>query len=120
MCRFLVPEIPALHRVAGHDNVIVAQHSSTPGSSSETSLQLKPDKSERLPPLKTPSKTEGSEQASLGRAPDGTGSMEDSSLRSDIAVPLACPQNDLDKAIEEARVTKDLVSVGKYGHAINS
>ena len=106
----MVPEIQPLHRVAGHEDALPIQHPSTPGLSSETSLQLKPDKEERLLPLQTPSRTEGSGQTSLDRIPDNIGSSKGSfSQRGAVD-----PHNDLDKAIEEAQATKDLVSITKY------
>ena len=41
--------------------------------------------------------------------------MVESSRHKDTAVPHAYPQNDLDKAIEQAQATKDLVSHGNCG-----
>ena len=109
-------ELQPLYRVEGHDDALMLQRSSTPGLSSETSLQLKPEKQEHLPPLQTPSRTEGSEQTSLGHVSGDAGFTEESSLQRVTVTPYACPQNDLDKAIEQAQATKDLVSVGKYAH----
>ena len=40
--------------------------------------------------------------------------MVESSQQKDTAVPHAYPQNDLDKAIEEAQATKDIVSLGIF------
>ena len=115
MCRSVVDEIWPLHRVTGHDDALMMGKSSTPGMSSETSLQLKPEKREHLPPPQTPSRTEGSEQTSPGRVPNNVGSTEETSLRRGTVTPHTCTQNDLDKAIEQALATKDLVSVGKMG-----
>ena len=114
MYRAVVDELQPLYRVAGHDDALMLQHSSTPGLSSETSLQLKPEKQDCLPPLQTPSRTEGSEQTSLGHVPGDAGFTEGSTLQRGTVTPHACPQNDLDKAIEQAQATKDLVSLGKY------
>ena len=104
-------EIQALYRVAGHNDALIAQPASTPGSSSETSLQLKPEQRGHRPPIQTPPRTEGSEQNSSSRVPNDAGSVK--SLRRDNVTPQMCVQNDLDKAIEEAQMTKDLVSVSK-------
>ena len=111
MCRFLVAEIGPLYRVAGHDDALMAQPSPTPVSSSETSLQLKPEQRGQRPPIQTPSRTEGSEPNSSSLVPDDAGSVR--SLRRGNVAPQTCARNDLDKAIEEAQMTKDLVSVGK-------
>ena len=40
--------------------------------------------------------------------------MVESSQHKNTALPHAYPQNDLDKAIEQAQATKDLVSVDEY------
>ena len=109
-------EIQPLHRVAGHDNALMVQHSSPPALSSETSLQLKPGKGEYLPRLQTPSRTDSSEQTSPGHVRRNAGSAEEFSLPRGIVNPHTCPPNDLDKAIEQAQATKDLVSFGKYEH----
>ena len=93
----------------------MAQQSLTPASSSEKSLQLKPEKQGRLSRPQTPSRTEGSGQTSSGHIPDDTGSMVESSRHKDTVVPHAYPQNDLDKAIEQAQATKGLVSLGDFG-----
>ena len=113
MCRYVVTEVQPFHRVAGHDEALKIQQSSKPALSSETSLQLKPEKQGHQSPLQTPSRTEGSDQTSPDRIPDDAGSMVESSQQGITVVPHTCHQNDLDKAIEQARVTKDLVSVGK-------
>ena len=105
-------EIQPLYRVAGHDDALMAQQSPTPASSSEKSLQLKPEKPGHLPPPQTPSRTDGSGQTSSGHIPDDARSFVESSQQADTADPHAYPQNDLDKAIEQAQATKDLVSVG--------
>ena len=118
MYRAVVDELQPLYRVEGHDDALMLQHSSTPGLSSETSLQLKPEKQEHLPPLQTPSRMEGSEQTSLGLVSGDAGSTEESHLPRGTVTPYAYPQNDLDKAIEQAQATKYLVSVGKYVHRI--
>lgn len=109
--------IQSLHRVAGHDDALMVQHSSTPALSSETSLQLKPGKREYLPPLQTSSRTDGSEQTSPGHVPRNAGFADKFSQPEGIVNTHMCPQNDLDKAIEQAQATKDLVSVDKYEHA---
>lgn len=82
------------YRVPGHEDALIPQQSPTPAVSSETSLQLKPEKGDPLPGQQTPSRTEGSEQVSLSRA------TEDATH--------AFPQDDLDKAIEVAQATKNL------------
>ena len=110
MCRFLVAEIQPLHLVPGHNDALMAQPSSTPASSSETSLQLKPEQRGHRPPVQTPSRTEGSERDSI-HVSDDAGPVE-SLCRGNVA-PQTWAQNDLDKAIEEAQMTKNLVSVGK-------
>ena len=107
-------EIQPLHRVAGHDDALLVQQSPTPASPSEKSLQLKPEKQGHLPPPQTPSRTEGSDQTSLGHMPDDAGSMVESTPHKDTALPHAYPQNDLDKAIKQAQATKDLASVDDY------
>ena len=107
-------EIQPLHRVAGHDDALMAQQSPTLASSSEKSLQLKPEKPGNLPPPQTPSRTEGSGEFSSGHIPNDAGSIVKSSQQGDTAVPHASPQDDLDKAIEQAQATKDLVSVDDY------
>ena len=87
-------------------------------SSSETSLQLKPEKREHLPPQHTPSQTEGSELTSSDRVPIDADIAEESSPQRSTMPPQGWyPHNDLDKAIKEAQATKDLVSIGKSGHA---
>lgn len=106
-------EIQPLYRVPGHNDSVMVQQSSTPALSSETSLQLKPEKPEHLPPLRTPSQREGSEKTPSGPVPDDANSTEESSPRKSTVGTHAYLQNDLDKAIEEAQATKDLVSVGK-------
>ena len=117
MCRCVVDEITPLHRVAGHDDALMLQLSSTPLLSSKASLQLKPDKREHLPPLQTPSRTEGSELTSSGRVLDNSNSVEGSALRNGT-VADASPQNELDDAIEEAQATKDLVSFHKSNRIV--
>ena len=107
-------EIQPLHRVAGYDDALQVQQSPTLTSLSEKSLPLKPEKEGRLPAPQTPSRTEGSGQTSSGHIADYAGSMVASSQQGDTEVPHAYPQNDLDKAIEQAQATKDLVSVGDY------
>lgn len=87
------------YRVPGHEDALIPQQSPTPAVSSETSLQLKPEKGDPLPGQQTPSRTEGSEQVSLSRA------TEDATH--------AFPQDDLDKAIEVAQATKNLVRISK-------
>ena len=111
MCRFLVAEIQPLHLVQGHNDALMAQPSSTSVSSSETSLQLKPEQRGHRPPIQTPSITEGSERNASIHVSDDAGPVE--SLRKGSVAPQRCAQNELDKAIEEAQMIKDLVSVGK-------
>lgn len=117
MYRFVVNEIQPLYRVAGHDDALMVQHSPTPALSSRTSLQLKPEQREHLPPQQTPSRTEGIELTSSSRAPVDAGFAEEPSPQRSTMPPPAYPQNDLDKAIAEAQTTKDLVSIGKSGYA---
>lgn len=112
MYRSVVNEIQPLYRVPGHDDAVMVQQSPTRALSSETSLQLKPDKQEPLPPQQTPSLIEGSELTFSGCVPADAGFAEESSPQRSTISPHAYPQNDVDKAIEEAQATKDLVSVG--------
>ncbi|CAD6576336.1 MAG: hypothetical protein ASARMPREDX12_007849 [Alectoria sarmentosa] len=108
MYRFVVDEIQPLYRVAGHDDALMVQHSPTPALSSGTSLQLKPEQREHLPPQQTPSRTEGSELTSSSRVPVDAGFAKEPSPQRSTMPPHAYPQNDLDKAIAEAQATKDL------------
>ena len=116
MYRSVVNELQPLYRVPGHDDTLIVPQSVTPACSSEISLQLKPEKQPHLPPLQTPSRTEGSEHSSWGRVADNAGSTEKPPSDRGTVGPGAYPQTDLDKAIEEAQATKDLVSVGRYDH----
>lgn len=108
MYRSVVNEIQPLYRVAGHDDAVMVQQSPTSALSSETSLQLRAEKQERLPPPQTPSRTEGSELTSSGRVSVDADFAESSSPQMITMPSHACPQNDLDKAIAEAQATKDL------------
>lgn len=111
-------EIQPLYRVTGHDDALMVQQPPMPtASSSETSLQLKPEKHEHLLPQHTPSRTEDSELTSTDRVPVDAGIAEESSPQRSTMPPQGYPHNDLDKAIEEAQATKDLVSIGKSEHA---
>lgn len=141
----LVNEHQTQYRVPGHEDALIVQQPPTSEVSSETSLQLKPEKKDCRPRQQTPSEIKGSEQTSLSRVAEDadfakgyglernpmnsqTGSLEQtssdgvnddvdpaggSSLQRSPTHPHAYPQNDLDKAIEEAQATKDLVSMGK-------
>lgn len=107
--RSVVNEIQPLYRVAGHDDALTVRQSPIPVAlSSETSLQLKPEKREHLPPQYTPLRTEGSELTSSGRVPVDAGIDEESFPQRNTNPPHAYPYNDLDKAIKEAQATKDL------------
>ena len=112
MCRCVVDEIRPLHSVTGHNEALKLQQSLTPILSA-TSLQLKPEKQEHLPPPQTPSRTGDSEQNSPSRVPNGTRPVERSSLPKGGVALQALPQNDLEKAIEEAQITRDLVSASE-------
>lgn len=116
MYRSVVNEIQPLYRVTGHENALIVQKSPTPALSSETSLPLKPYKREHLPELQGPSRTESRDQISSGRITDDVGFMDASCGRRGTLAPQTCPQNELDKAIEEAQTTKNLVSIRKYSH----
>ncbi len=117
MCRCVVDEIQPLHRVTGHDDALTVQRSSTPELSSETSLQLKPNRREPLPLPETPSQKDGGGQTLPGCMPHDHGSTKGFPMSRGSVAPHRCAQNDLEKAIEEARAMKDLVSIGKYDGA---
>jgi len=101
---------PQNYRVKGHELAVTAQQSPTPPESSTTSLQLKPERTAMLPPQRTPSRTECSEQQTSEQTHDEHDMV---TIDPSNCVPLtrsAHPQNALDEAILEAKAIEYLVS----------
>jgi hypothetical protein len=109
--RDVVPPEQPQYRIEGHQlastNINLA-----PISSSEASLQLKPDRSAHAQQPQTPSRTEGSEQESLRQH------LREAEARATEQQRQAAKQAELkghvrdalDDAIEEAKTVRDLVS----------
>lgn len=99
------------YQVEGQDVAPVAEHSPTPiVSSSETSLQLKPDKSRELQSQNTALRTESSEQNEPKPADDIINNTINQRLTHRLARATSLQYNALDQAIEDAKAVQDLVS----------
>lgn len=75
------------YRVPGQEDALVVQQSPMTAPSSDTSLQLKPEKGDKAPPQQTPSRTEGSEQSYTSRVPEGADLANRYSLQGSSIVP---------------------------------
>ena len=100
------------YRVEGHvPNQTVAEPA--PVSSSDVSLQLKPEKNESARQPQTPSRTDGSEQESLRlflREAEAR-ALENERQIAERNKAQSKPRDALDAVIDEFRTVKDLVSL---------
>ena len=107
--RFVVNPNQILYHVKGHQQAIRSAQSSSSLTSPEMSLSLKPSRRELVQQAQTPSKTEGSEQGSLGPIPASNEPHVTSHItEATYTRPDECEQDALDEAIDEARAVKDL------------
>lgn len=107
----VVPPEQAQYRVEGQPLASTAINL-VPISSSEASLQLKPDKSAHAQQPQTPSRTDGSEQESLRQHLRETEARATEQQRqvAKQAELKGHVRDALDEAIEEAKTVRDLVS----------
>ena len=100
------------YRVEGH---LLARETTEPAatSSSDVSLQLKPDRSEYARQPQTPSRTDGSEQESLRQSlrEAEARALERERQIAERNKGKVKTRNALDAAIEELKTVKDLVSL---------
>lgn len=75
------------YRVPGHEDALVLQRSPMTAPSSDTSLQLKPEKGDNAPLQQTPSRSEGSEQLYTSRVPEGADLANRYSLQRNSMAP---------------------------------
>jgi len=107
----VVPPEQPQYRVEGHQ-VAPKTVNLAPISSSEASLQLKPDRSVHAQQPQTPSRTDGSEQASLRQhlREAETRATEQQRQAAKQAELKGHVRDALDEAIEEAKTVRNLVS----------
>lgn len=97
------------YQVKGQEVTLITRDSSNPAISSDTSLQLKPEKGN--PPPQTPSRTENSEKAPSSQlVNDAIPTTHLTPTDTMIKLPEHT-QSALDEAIEEAKAIQDLVSL---------
>ena len=114
----VVPPDQPQYRVAGHQPAL-ATIDSAPISSTDASLQLKPDKSEHARQPQTPSRTDGSEQESLRqhlKEAEARATEQERQIAKRAELK-GITRDALDEAIEEARTVKDLVSRSLMKHS---
>lgn len=105
------------YQVDGYHEALAAERIASTAPSSSTSLAIKPAKVGLVQVPQTPSRTEGSDQGSathLEVLVTITASKEPIEAEIAAAVtggPINKLKDDLDEAIEEARLVKDLVSL---------
>ena len=107
--RFVVNPDQILYYVKGHQKAVKTAQLSGSVPSLETSLVLKPSRRELFQQAQTPSRTEGSEQGSLGLIPTSNElQVTRHAAEATYAKPDGDDQDALDEAIEESRAVKDL------------
>lgn len=107
----VVPPEQPQYRVEGHQ-LASKTVNLVPMSSSEASLQLKPDKSAHAQQPQTPSRTDGSEQESLRQhlREAEARAIEQQRQTKKQAELKGHVRDALDEAIEEAKTVRELVS----------
>ena len=107
--RFIVNPNQVLYHVKGHQQAIRSAQPSVSVTLPEMSLSLKPSRRELVQQAQTLSRTEGSEQGSLGPIPASNEPHVTSHIAEATYTKLdECEQDALDEAIDEARAVKDL------------
>ena len=107
--RFLLNPDHPQYEIKGYKKAIQAQAESIPSVASATSLQLKRNK-DSFAPQRTPSRTESSGRINISDNHDSLESKHSPQQSSESVIPSVTYDPDaLTEAIEEARVTKDLV-----------
>ena len=109
--RYLIDASLLQYRIAGHEEALAPKLPSTPALSTATSWKLNPDKGEGLELKQTPPRTDSSDAGSSSQSyRNAAHQAKASGRKAGLARQSQHLDKTLNRAIEEVKATKDMVS----------